>query len=419
MDQVRVSVITIGDELLIGQVIDTNSAWIGQALNKIGVWVHRRLAVGDEWNEIWKALDDESAVSNVILITGGLGPTADDITKPLLCEYFSGKMITDEATLEHITYLFTEVFKRPLPLLESNSRQALVPDVATVLKNEVGTAPNMLFEKDGKIFISMPGVPHEMKAAMNNHVLPLLQQRFQLPYIGHRTLLTAGIGESFLAERIKGFESSLPSNIKLAYLPNYGMVRLRLTAQGDKEKTERELNERFAILKEEVKDVLAVDEDIPFEILVGKLLRQHNKTVSTAESCTGGYIAHLITSIAGSSDYFKGSVVSYSNSIKENVLQVNNETLSTVGAVSEETVKEMISGVLKVMQTDYAMAVSGIMGPGGGSEDKPVGTVWIAVGNTEKIETKRMHFRFDRKRNIELTAVNALYLLYRFVKTNS
>ena len=419
MEQVRVSVITIGDELLIGQVIDTNSAWIGQALNKIGVWVHRRLAVGDEWNEIWKALDDESAVSNVILITGGLGPTADDITKPLLCEYFSGKMITDEATLEHITYLFTEVFKRPLPLLESNRRQALVPDVATVLKNEVGTAPNMLFEKDGKIFISMPGVPHEMKAAMNNHVLPLLQQRFQLPYIGHRTLLTAGIGESFLAERIKGFESSLPSNIKLAYLPNYGMVRLRLTAQGDKEKTERELNERFAILKEEVKDVLAVDEDIPFEILVGRLLRQHNKTVSTAESCTGGYIAHLITSIAGSSDYFKGSVVSYSNSIKENVLQVNNETLSTVGAVSEETVKEMISGVLKVMQTDYAMAVSGIMGPGGGSEDKPVGTVWIAVGNTEKIETKRMHFRFDRKRNIELTAVNALYLLYRFVKTNS
>lgn len=419
MEQVRVSVITIGDELLIGQVIDTNSAWIGQALNKIGVWVHRRLAVGDEWNEIWKALDDESAVSNVILITGGLGPTADDITKPLLCEYFGGKMIMDKATLEHITYLFIEVFKRPLPLLESNRRQALVPDVATVLKNEVGTAPNMLFEKDGKIFISMPGVPHEMKAAMNNHVLPLLQQRFQLPYIGHRTLLTAGIGESFLAERIKGFESSLPSNIKLAYLPNYGMVRLRLTAQGDKEKTERELNERFAILKEEVKDVLAVDEDIPFEILVGRLLRQHNKTVSTAESCTGGYIAHLITSIAGSSDYFKGSVVSYSNSIKENVLQVNNETLSTVGAVSEETVKEMISGVLKVMQTDYAMAVSGIMGPGGGSEDKPVGTVWIAVGNTEKIETKRMHFRFDRKRNIELTAVNALYLLYRFVKTNS
>lgn len=419
MEQVRVSVITIGDELLIGQVIDTNSAWIGQELNKIGVWVHRRLAVGDEWNEIWKALDDESAVSNVILITGGLGPTADDITKPLLCEYFGGKLITDEATLEHITYLFTEVFKRPLPLLESNRRQALVPDVATVLKNEVGTAPNMLFEKDGKMFISMPGVPHEMKAAMNNHVLPLLQQRFQLPYIGHRTLLTAGIGESFLAERIKGFESSLPSNIKLAYLPNYGMVRLRLTAQGDKEKTERELNERFAILKEEVKDVLAVDEDIPFEILVGKLLRQHNKTVSTAESCTGGYIAHLITSIAGSSDYFKGSVVSYSNSIKENILQVKNETLSTVGAVSEETVKEMISGVLKMMQTDYAVAVSGIMGPGGGSEDKPVGTVWIAVGNAEKIETKRMHFRFDRKRNIELTAVNALYLLYRFVKTNS
>ncbi|SFP94018.1 CinA family nicotinamide mononucleotide deamidase-related protein [Parafilimonas terrae] len=419
MDGIKVSVITIGDELLIGQVIDTNSAWIAQELNKIGVWVHRRLAVGDARNEIWKALDDESAVSNVILITGGLGPTADDITKPLLCEYFGGKMIMDEATLKHITYLFTEVFKRPLPLLESNRRQALVPDVATVLKNEVGTAPNMLFEKDGKIFISMPGVPHEMKAAMNNHVLPLLQQRFQLPYIGHRTLLTAGIGESFLAERIKGFESSLPSNIKLAYLPNYGMVRLRLTAQGGQAETEKILNEKFAILKEEVKDVLAVDEDIPFEVLLGRLLRRHNKTVSTAESCTGGYIAHLITSIAGSSDYFKGSAVSYSNSIKENVLQVNNETLASVGAVSEETVKEMVSGVLKVMETDYAVAVSGIMGPGGGSDDKPVGTVWIAVGNAQKIVTKRMHFRFDRKRNIELTAVNALYLLCRFVETNS
>ena len=419
MQNIKTSIITIGDELLIGQVIDTNSAWMAQQLNKIGVWVHRRVAVGDVWEEIWKALDDESAVSDIILITGGLGPTADDITKPLLCKYFGGKMVMHEETLQHVEYLFEYVFKRPMPLLESNRRQALVPDVATVLKNEVGTAPNMLFEKNGKIFISMPGVPHEMKAAVENHVLPLLKKRFELPYIGHKTLLTVGIGESFLAERIKGFESSLSTYIKLAYLPNNGMVRLRLTAQGKKEMIEDELNKAFEVLKEEVKDVTAIDEDITFEVLLSRLLKGKNKKVATAESCTGGYIAHLITSVAGSSEYFKGSVVSYANSIKENVLQVSGETLATAGAVSEETVKEMVSGVLKVMQTDYAVAVSGIMGPDGGSEAKPVGTVWIAVGNAAVTKTKKMHFRFERKRNIELTAVNALYLLCMFIRENS
>ena len=235
MQNIKASIITIGDELLIGQVIDTNSAWMAQELNKIGVWVHRRVAVGDVWNDIWKALNDESAASDVILITGGLGPTADDITKPLLCKYFDGKMIMHEETLAHVTYLFEHVFKRPMPLLDVNRKQAEVPDVATVLKNYVGTAPIMLFEKNGKIFISMPGVPYEMKMAVEKHVLPLLKERFELPYIGHRTLLTVGIGESFLAEKIKRFESSLPENIKLAYLPNYGRVGVRLTAQGKKE----------------------------------------------------------------------------------------------------------------------------------------------------------------------------------------
>ena len=419
MENIKTSIITIGDELLIGQVIDTNSAWMAQELNKIGVWVHRRVAVGDVWNDIWKALDDEGDASNVILITGGLGPTADDITKPLLCKYFGGKMIMHEETLAHVTYLFEHVFKRPMPLLEINRKQAEVPDVATILKNEVGTAPIMLFEKHERIFISMPGVPHEMKYAVEKHVLPLLKKKFQLHYIGHRTLITMGIGESFLAEKIKGFESSLPAYIKLAYLPNYGMIRLRLTAKGEKEIIEDELNKTFATLKEQVRDVMVVDEDISFEILLGRLLRQKGKTVSTAESCTGGYIAHLITSVAGSSDYFKGSVVSYDNSIKENILRVGNDILSTVGAVSEETVKQMLTGVLKVMQTDYAVAVSGIMGPGGGSPEKPVGMVWIAVGNADRIEAKKLHFRFERKRNIELTAINALYLLCMFMKKTS
>jgi nicotinamide-nucleotide amidase len=416
MQNIKASIITIGDELLIGQVIDTNSAWIAQELNKIGVWVQRRIAVGDVWNDIWKALDEEGEAADVILITGGLGPTADDITKPLLCQYFGGKMVMDEPTLAHVTYLFQHVFKRPMPLLDVNRRQAEVPDVATVLKNYVGTAPGMLFEKKGKIFISMPGVPHEMKSIIEKHVLPLLKQKFELPYIGHRTLLTVGIGESFLAERIKDFEHSLSSNIKLAYLPNHGMVRLRLTAQGKKEKVEDELNKTFGILKEEVKDVMAIDEDITFEVLLGRLLKDNNKTVSTAESCTGGYIAHLITLVAGSSDYFKGSVVSYDNSIKKNVLHVSTETLSTVGAVSDEAVKQMLTGVLNIMQTDYAIAVSGIMGPGGGSAEKPVGTVWVAFGNAENFETKKLQFRFDRKRNIELTAINALYLLCMFIK---
>jgi nicotinamide-nucleotide amidase len=417
MQKIKASIITIGDELLIGQVIDTNSAWIAQHLNTIGIWVNRRVAVGDVREDIWKALDDEGSVSDIILITGGLGPTKDDITKPLLCDYFGGKMIMHEETLAHVTYLFEHVFKRPMPLLDVNRKQAEVPDVCTVLKNDVGTAPGMLFEKNGKIFISMPGVPNEMKFIMENRVLPLLKNKFELPYIGHRTLLTAGIGESFLAERIKDFENALPKNIKLAYLPNHGMVRLRLTSQGEKETTEKELNNTFEILKKEVADVMAIDEDISFEILLRRLLKEKNKTVSTAESCTGGYIAHLITSVAGSSEYFKGSVVSYDNSIKENILNVGDDTLKTYGAVSEETVKQMVKGILEIMQTDYAVAVSGIMGPGGGSEGKPVGTVWVAVGNTERTETKKLYFRFDRKRNIELTAINALYTLCTFIKS--
>jgi len=409
------SIITIGDELLIGQVIDTNSAWMAQELNKTGVWVHHRVAVGDVWEDIWNALEEESQRSNVILITGGLGPTADDITKPLLCKYFGGKMVMHQPTLEHVTYLFEHVFKRPMPLLERNRRQAEVPDVATVLKNENGTAPGMLFEKNEKIFISMPGVPLEMKGIMKDHVLPLLQERFQLPHIGHRTLLVAGVGESFLAEAIKDFETALPSPVKLAYLPGNGMIRLRLTASGEKSIIEAELDKQFTQLKQMVKDYLVVDEDIPLEVLIGRLLRERNQTLATAESCTGGYTAHLITSVAGSSKYFMGSVVSYDNAIKKRVLYVKEQTLQTVGAVSEETVIEMFKGVLDLMNTDYAIAVSGIMGPDGGSPDKPVGTVWIAVGNKQNIQTKKLQFRFDRVKNIQLTAINALNLLRLFI----
>lgn len=419
---VSASIITIGDELLIGQTIDTNSAWMAQQLNKIGVWVKRRVAVGDVWDEIWTALDEESKYSQIILITGGLGPTADDITKPLLCKYFGGKMIVSELALQNVKDIFTKL-KRPI--IERNLKQAEVPDVCTVLNNKRGTAPGMWFERphpaspsgEGKvIFVSMPGVPHEMKGMMLDYVLPKLPLLFNLPAVYHQTLLTAGQGESFLAEIIKDFEEALPGYIKLAYLPNYGMVRLRLTGKGnDKAAVEKEVNEKFEQLKSLVNEFMVTDTDEPMELIVGKILRSKNKTMSTAESCTGGAIASLITSIAGSSDYFKGSIISYANEVKESLLYISAETLQTAGAVSEETVTQMIKGALAQLKTDYAVATSGIMGPGGGTPEKPVGMVWVAVGNKEKVITQKFLWRFDRERNRDLTVQNALNMLRKFI----
>lgn len=414
MEKVFASIITIGDELLIGQVIDTNSAWIAQKLNKAGIQVKNRVAVGDVWDDIWNALETERKKASIVLITGGLGPTADDITKPLLCEYFGGKMIIDEATLAHVTDIFERILKRPM--IERNRKQAEVPDVCTVLKNERGTAPGMLFEKEGVIFVSMPGVPHEMKWIMTAHVIPLIEKRFSTGYIRHRTLLTAGIGESFLAEMIQDIENALPAHIKLAYLPNYGMVRLRLSGMGsDPEQLESEIAIYFQQLLQRTEKYLVTDDDIPMELVVGKLLKERKQTMTTAESCTGGYIAHLITKHHGSSAYYQGSVISYANEIKEQLLSVPNDILKTKGAVSEETVTLMAESVRKLMKTDYSLAVSGIMGPGGGSDEKPVGMVWVAAASEEKTVTQLFQFRFDRSRNIELTAINALNLLRQLI----
>jgi len=419
-NSVNASIITIGDELLIGQTIDTNSAFIAQELNKIGVWVRRRLAVGDVYEEIWQALDEEGRQSDIIIITGGLGPTADDITKPLLCKYFGGKLVVNEEVLAHVNYLFEKVFRRPGPMLERNLKQAEVPDVCTVLHNARGTAPGMLFKRDGKVFISLPGVPHEMKGLVVNEVVPYLLSAFKMPAIVHKTAFTAGQGESMIAELLKDFEPSLPSHIKLAYLPNYGMVKLRLTSRGDKkEEVEKEMIPYFEKLQELVKDFLITNEDEGLEIVIGKILKAKSKTMGTAESCTGGYIAHLITSVSGSSAYYKGSVVSYANEIKENILGVKQETLLSVGAVSEETVKEMVNGAISKLNVDFALATSGIMGPDGGTDDKPVGTVWIAAGNKEKVDTLKLNLRFDRQRNIGMTATNALNFLRKFILANS
>ena len=418
MNKTFASIITIGDELLIGQVIDTNSSWIAQELNKIGVTVKHRVAVGDIWNDIWKTLDEETTITDIIIITGGLGPTADDITKPLLAEYFEGKMIVHQPTLDHVQYIFEHILKRPM--IERNAKQAEVPDNCIVLKNEKGTAPGMLFKRDGKIYVSLPGVPYEMKWIMTNHVLPLIPQLFNTGFIEHRTLLTAGIGESFLAEIIQSFELALPAHIKLAYLPNYGMVRLRLSGWGsDQLHLQNEINTLFSNLKELVKEYLIIDEDLPIEVAIGNLLKARNETVSTAESCTGGYIAHMLSIHPGSSAFFTGSIISYANIIKEMMLDVSHETLTTVGAVSEEAVIKMAQSVRKSMNTHYSIAVSGIMGPGGATNEKPVGLVWIAVASANKVVAKSFNFRFDRRRNIELTTTNALNMLRGIIVDNS
>ena len=431
MKNVNASIITIGDELLIGQTVDTNSAWMAQELNKIGVWVRRRVAVGDVWDDIWNALDAEGKDSDIILITGGLGPTDDDITKPLLCKYFGGKLVVNKDVLNHVNYLFEKVYRRPGPMLERNLKQAEVPDVCTVLHNARGTAPGMWFtpqppkvgvqgNSDKKVFVSLPGVPHEMKGLMLNEVLPRIEKTFALPFIIHRTAFTMGTGESMIAEKIKDFETSLPEHIKLAYLPGYGMVKLRLTTKGDnKEKMEKELDAKFSALKELVQEWLVTDEDENLATVVQKILQAKNKTIGTAESCTGGYIAHLITSNPGSSVGFKGSIVSYANDVKEKILGVTDKTLRSVGAVSEETVIQMVKGAIEKLNVDFAVATSGIMGPDGGTDEKPVGTVWIAAGNKGKVETAKLSFRFDRERNIEMTAHAALNFLRKFILANS
>lgn len=410
MSSIKASIITIGDELLIGQVIDTNSAYIAQALNKIGVQINNRIAVGDNKEAITEALNNTSSKSNIVIITGGLGPTADDITKPLLNEFFGGKLVIHQPTLEHITDIFVNKHKRPL--IDRNIKQAEVPDVCEVLFNENGTAPGMQFKKGEVLFFALPGVPHEMKGLVDKYVVPKIQNFFSTPSIEHRTLLTAGIGESFLAEQISDFELALPSNIKLAYLPNFGMVRLRLTGTGNDSKLlNSNINELFAQLKVKVAEYLVTDLDESMEMVVGRMLKDKKQTVATAESCTGGFIGHLLSKHAGSSQFYTGGVISYDNRIKTEYLDVPADILQTVGAVSKEAVEQMAMAVREKMNTDYGISVSGIMGPSGQTEEKPLGMVWIGVANKEKVHSKVFYLRFDRSRNIEVTATQAINLL--------
>jgi nicotinamide-nucleotide amidase len=414
MGDVNASIITIGDELLIGQTIDTNSAFIAQELNKIGVWVRRRVAIADDSQAIKQTLAEEAKESKVIIITGGLGPTADDITKPTLCEYFNTRLVIDEGALKNVTEIFQKLGR---PMIERNAKQAEVPESCTVLPNLRGTAPGMWFEKEGVIYVSLPGVPHEMKGLMTHSVLPKLKTQVTVPAVVHRTLLTAGQGESFIAERLVPFEASLPAHIKLAYLPAYGMVRLRLTGKGaDLTLLTKEVESAFKNLQALVAEWMIAANDVTVPEVISSLLKEKGATLSTAESCTGGFIAHLLTSLPGSSAIFKGTVVAYANAVKEAVLGVESSTLQQYGAVSEQTVLQMATGVCNRMQTDFAIATSGIMGPDGGSAEKPVGTVWIAVASKEGIaRAQKFHFRFDRTRNIELAANAALLQLRKAI----
>lgn len=406
-------IITIGDELLIGQVVDTNSAWMAQRLNEIGIKVKQISSVSDDESHILKALHEASMRADIILITGGLGPTKDDITKKTLCKYFNTGLIFDEESFKIIESIFNSRGRKVTPL---NRMQAEVPENCTVLHNYQGTAPGMWFEQNEKIYISMPGVPSEMKGLMEKIVIPKIKERFPLVPIIHKTILTQGIGESYLSDLIASWEDNLPSHIKLAYLPAAGMVRLRITTKGvNEEVLLKEVNVEALKLKALIGEYIYGYENDRLEGLIGRLLRDQKKTISTAESCTGGFIAHKITSIPGSSEYYIGSVVAYANEIKVNELNVDFHILEKYGAVSEEAVKSMALNVRKKFKTDYSIACSGIAGPDGGTAEKPIGTVWIAVSNPEKTITRKLQLGTNRERVILETAQHALNVLRKML----
>ncbi len=402
-------IISVGDELLIGQVVNTNSSWIAQRLHSIGISIMQITAIPDNASVIKKSLDEAYGRSEVILMTGGLGPTRDDITKHTLCDYFGSTLVFHQPSFEIIQKLFS---KRGWQMNEHNRKQAELPSNCIPIPNYNGTAPGMWFEKDGKILVSMPGVPFEMEAIMEDYVLPRLTIRDKKEIVLHKTIQTQGVGESSLMEMIAVWEESLPVNFKLAYLPQPGIVRLRLTACGESEGTlHRQLEAEVESLKKIIPDLIFGYDTETLEEVVGKRLRESKSTLCTAESCTGGYISHLLTSVPGSSDYYQGSVIAYANRIKQEILGVTPETLARFGAVSEQVVKQMAEGARRRLGTDYALATSGVAGPDGGSSDKPVGLVWIALATPKETYTRKAMFGEHRGRNIRRASLEALNML--------
>ena len=410
----NVEIIVIGDELLIGQVTDTNSGWIARELNHIGWEVTEITTVRDRSREITDALNSSFGRVDVVLMTGGLGPTKDDITKQTLCDYFGGKLVFDESVFANVEAIFR---RRKLTMNDSTRNQAYVPNVCTVIQNPVGTAPVMWFERNGKVLVSMPGVPTEMKTVMKEVVISRLREYFRdHSSILHRTCLVKDFTESRLSETLSDFEAQLPACIKLAYLPTPGVIRLRLTARGDEESyLQKIIDDEFFKLRTILGSHLFCGSDTTLAGALGSILTERGETLATAESCTGGNIAHEITRIVGSSVYFKGSVVAYSNEVKIRVLNVSSETLSGFGAVSRETVLQMVSGVQRLLSSDCAIATSGIAGPGGGSVEKPIGTVWIAVRYGERSEAECFCFEGDREQVIARATQSALLMLIQLM----
>ena len=433
----NIEIITIGDELLIGQVVDTNSAWMAERLNEVGIALHQITSVHDDRQHILTAIEEAFSRADIVLTTGGLGPTKDDITKHVMCEYFHTTLVEDPRVREHIHILYQE---RPDVLNRLTATQWMVPACATILPNRVGSAPIMVFEKRGKrlevkgdearcegkkLLIAMPGVPHEMQIAMTEQVIPYIRLKVKgdeargerlgaKGEIIHRTLMLHGIPESSLAIRIEEWENALPSYMHLAYLPKDGMIRLRLSSYG--EATAEEMNQQIGMLRPLISDYLLATEDLPLETILGNLLKQHGQTISTAESCTGGRLAAALNAQSGSSAYYMGSVVAYDNAIKEQVLGVEHTTLEEYGAVSEQTVREMAEGVRALMQTDYAIATSGIAGPTGGTADKPVGTVWIAWATPNGTYAKCFRLGTLREQITQRAVTTALVHLIRIIR---
>lgn len=409
MKMILAELLSIGDELLYGQTLDTNSHWMSVELSKIGVKVIRKTTVGDVDSEILKAFAEAEQRADIVLITGGLGPTSDDLTKPCLATYFQCGMAMNEEALAEVTEFFKS---RGRELTELNRLQALLPTACEKITNPIGTAPGMWFDRGSKVFMSMPGVPHEMKRMMTDHVLPRLQQKFALPVIYHKIIRTIGLGESFLAAKIEEWEKALPPHIKLAYLPSLGEVKLRLTGTGSsREQLQHETDALTETLKDRIGQFIYGYGEEPIEVTIGKMLRARTLTLSIAESCTGGYLSHLITSVPGSSDYFAGSMVPYAYEVKMRQLGVKPEVLEKHGAVSEPTIMEMANIVRAKFNTDIGVATSGIAGPGGATPEKPVGLVWIAYSDKYKTVTRKLQLTQDRGMNIRLASLSVLNLI--------
>ena len=409
----KATIVTIGDEILIGQIVDTNSSYIAKALDKIGIATHEMLSISDNKEHILNTFQKLQNKVEVVIITGGLGPTKDDITKKTFCDYFEDTLIENEAVLLHVKEIIEGFYKRPITQI--NREQALVPTKAKVLFNKAGTAPGMWMEKEDTVFISLPGVPYEMKYLIDNEVIPNLVQKYERPYIVHQTIMTYGRGESMIAEQIEEWEENLPDFIKLAYLPSPGKVRLRLTARGNsKEILQKEIEKQVQLLDLLIHDIIVgYNEDEPIEVVLGKLLTEKKLTLATAESCTGGKIAATLSAVSGASNYFKGSVVSYASQTKIDVLGVSNETIDKYSVVSAEVAKEMALGIQKLTQADYAIATTGNAGPAKGDSDAELGTVFIAIATPNNVFIEEFNFGQPREKVIDRAVSKALELIYK------